>query len=147
MPDFDAIAVAIAARYAPAQVTPPVGLTNVRESTANLPNAIGALPAVLVFLDEGTFDAGNGTRPGTADFLVRFYLSAPKSLARDQVKLRKWLTVLVGQHLAGLQLGGLVVRVTLRSWKVGMMTYGAVDFSGIELRVRVVTSESWQPTA
>lgn len=147
MPDFDAIAAAVALRYAAAQVTPPAGFTNVRLATADLPNALTALPAVLVFPDQGSFETGNGTRTGTHDFLVRFYLGAPKSLARDMVKLRKWLTVLVGQHLAGMQLGGLVVRVVINRWKIGMMTYGVVEYSGIELGVRVITSEPWSPTA
>lgn len=147
MPDFNAIAAAVALRYAPAQMSPPAGLPAVRSSTADLPNQLTSLPAVLVFPDEGTFDVGNGTRLGEHDFLVRFYLAAPKSLARDMVKLRKWLTVLVDQHLLSLQLGGIVVYVRTRAWKIAMITYGGTEFSGIELKVRVRTSEPWQPTA
>lgn len=144
--DYNAVAAAIAARYAPAQVTPPAGLANVRVSTANLPNHLTMLPAVLVFLDAGELTPGNGTRLGEGVFLARFYLGAPKSLARDMVKLTKWLGVLVDQHGTGLQLGGLVVAVRTRGWKVGMMDYNGVTFSGIELRLQVVTSEPWTPS-
>lgn len=147
MTDFSAVAAAVAARYITPALTAPAGLPTVRVSTADLPNALTALPTVLVFPDSGTLDPGNGTRLGEHTFLVRFYLGAPKSLARDMVKLRKWLTVLVDQHAVGMQLGGLVVAVRTRAWKIGMMTYGSTDYSGIELRIQVVTSEPWTPTA
>lgn len=145
--DVDAIAVAVAARYAPAQVTPPVGLTNVRRSTADLPQALNAMPAFLVFPDSGTLNPGNGTRTGKATFLGRFYFGLARNLARETNALRKWLTVLLGQHSTGVQLGGTVVSIRTVSWKIGQMSYAGKEYSGIELGLEVVTSEPWTPTA
>lgn len=144
MPDFDAIAVAVAARYLNA--AGPGGAT-VRVATAKLPNTLTALPAVLVFPDSGAFEVGNGTRTGVHDLKVQFFLGAPKSLARDWAKLTAWLTVLVDRHLAGMQLGGLVTAVRTRTWKIGMLKYGDNEYSGIELGIRIVTDEPWSPTS
>lgn len=147
MPDFDAIAAAVALRYAAAQVTPPAGMQNIRRSSADLPQALTVFPVVLVFPDAGTFDPGNGTRIGTSSWIVRFYYSLARDLARETNALRKWLKVLVDQHLAGVQLGGIVVSTRTFTWKIGQMTYGGKEYSGIELGVAVVTSEPWTPTA
>lgn len=151
MPDMDAIAAAIAARYAAAAITanggPPAGLTNVRKSTADLPQALSAMPAVLVFPDHGELDGGHQTRLGTHDFLVRFYFGVSRNLARETNACRKWLTILLGQHLAALQLGGLVVRVYVATWRIAALPYAGKTYTGIELGVRAVTSEPWSPTA
>lgn len=144
MPDFDAIATAVAARYA--AVAGPGGVL-VRSATARPPNTLTALPAVVVFPDSGALEVGNGTRTGVHDFKVQFFLGAPKSLTRDWAKLTAWLTVLVDRHLAAIQLGGTVTVVRTRTWKIGILTYGATDYSGIELGVRVITDEPWTPTA
>lgn len=147
MPDFDAIAIAIAARYDASQMTAPVGYTAIRSATANPPNAMPALPAVIVFQDNGSFDSGNGTRFGTAEYLVRFYFNQIGDLARDEVALRKWLTVLADQHRTSVQLGGLVVTIKTNSWRPGMLHYAGVDYSGIEFGVSVQTSEGWTVSA
>lgn len=153
MPDFDAITTAVAARFAPAQVTPPAGYQNVRSATADLPNLMPPLPCVLVFLDSGTFETGNGTRIGGREgqhtFTVRFYYSQNADLSRDMVALRKWLTVLVDQFRLAVQLGGLtgVTRVTVDSWTVGSFQYANDMYTGIEFGVGLVTSEPWAAVA
>ena len=140
------MAVAIAARYAPAQVTPPTGYDNIRTATADAPGNIVA-PCVIVFPATGTFDPGNGTRIGDSDWLVRFYYETAADLPRQLTALRKWLSVLVDQHLLSMQLGGVVVSVRTMGWNVGVLSYGEQDWAGIELRVHCTHSESWSPTA
>lgn len=146
MPDYDAIAIALAARYAGGVTTPakPAGLTDVRVATANLPNAAPRCPAVLVFTDRGTLDGGNQTRIGLTTFRVQFLLRQGVDLARDEAQLRQWLTVLVDRlKPAFVTLGGIVSRCAVTSWTLGgVRAYGKV-FSGIELVVVVRTDEAW----
>lgn len=147
MADFDAIGTALAARFAPAQVTPPGGFTNVRASTADIPNQLSALPSVVCFLDEGEFRTGNGTREGISTWAVRFYYAATTDLTRDAAALRKWLSVLVDQLKLSVQLGGAVDRATVDGWKIGILTYAGMTYSGIELQVRIVKTEGWAAVA
>lgn len=152
MPDFDAIATAIANRYTAATITavaggPPAGLVNVRKATADLPNQLGALPAVLVFPASGDLRSANGTRVGEHSFFVRFYFAVTKDLPRELNACRRWLTILVDQLKGSVQLGGAVVLATVTTWRVGTLTYGAKDYTGLEIGVRVVTSEGWNGTA
>ena len=143
MPDFDAIADALAARFAPAQVTAPTGYLTIRVATAKTPNHLPPLPCVLVFPDAGTFRTGNGTRIGDATFLVRFYYSQIGDLARDVAACRAWLTVLADQLKVSVQLGGTVTTARVDTWKIGQMSYAGLDYSGIEFGVTIVTTEGW----
>jgi hypothetical protein len=145
VPDFDAILTAVAARYAPGQVTPPTGFDNIRTSTADAPDNLVA-PCVIVFPNDGTFDPGNGTRGGHHDCLVRFYFEKAADLPRQMSALRKWLTVLVDQHLTGTYLGGVVAAVWTSKWSVGQLDYGGTSYAGIELTVHFRTAEPWSPT-
>lgn len=149
MPDFDAIGVALAARYAPAQVTPPAGgYVNIRSSTGDLPDELGPLPCVVVIPDGGTFGAYSGSqRMGTHTWLVRFYFSEAIDIVRDSIALRKWLTVLVDQLKASVQLGGIVASARVMVWKAGLMKYAGRDYSGLELSVDIVTIEPWGATS
>ncbi len=147
MTDFDAIGTALAARFAPAQVTPPATYTNVRSATADIPNQLSALPCVVVFPESGEFRTGNGSRLGDHDFLVRFYYASTLDLTRDANALRKWATVLVDQLRLSVQLGGAVDRATVDAWTMGLQTYAGTTYSGIELRVHVVKSEAWVAVA
>jgi hypothetical protein len=145
--DFDASAIALAARFAPAQVTPPTGYDNVRVSTADLPGQMTPLPTMLVFLDSGDFRTGNGTRQGGHDWLARFYYNQTGDLERDMVALRKWAGVLVDQLKLSVQLGGIVTSARVMSYQIGVLRYAGIDYSGIELRVHVVTDEGWAAAA
>lgn len=144
---IDTIAAAIATRYTAANMAAPGGLPAVRSSSADLPNQMPALPCVLVFVDSGMFDAGNGTRLGVLSFLVRFYLARRRDLPRETAAIRTWLPVLVGQHQAGVTLGGLVARVWTEGYRVGTMRYAGRDYAGVELTVKAKTSIPWTVTA
>ena len=149
MPDFDAITVALAARFAPAQVTPPAGYTNIRASTGNLPNQMKALPHVLVFPQSGEFaEMKTGLRENSNhEFAVRCYYHQTGDLARDTVALRKWLTVLVAQLRLSVQLGGIVTAARVATWSMGVFTYANSEYTGIELIVRVNINEAWAAVA
>jgi hypothetical protein len=147
MPDMYAVATALAARFAAAQVTPPAGYQNIRKATAAPPNAMPVRPCVIVFPEDGEFRTGNGTRMGGSEWLVRFYFNETGDIARDQVALLKWLTVLVDQLKLSVQLGGTVTTARVDGYKIGVMGYGRKDYSGIELRVHIVTTEPWAAVA
>ena len=147
MSDMYAIATALAGRFAAAQVTPPATYQNIRTATAAPPNAMPVRPAVIVFPESGDFQTGNGTRIGGHDFLVRFYFNEAGDIARDQVALLKWLTVLADQLKISVQLGGAVTSARVMGWKIGTMTYGKKEYSGLELNVHIVTTEAWAAVA
>jgi hypothetical protein len=148
--DFYAVAIALAHRFDPGVTTPaaPAGEQDIREATANLPDALGPLPAVLVFTESGVFSGHGGggqLRLGAHTFRVRFYLELGVDLARDEVRLRKWASVLVDRLKVSVELGGVVKRSAVVAWSMGAMTYGATpnEYSGVELVVEAITSESW----
>jgi hypothetical protein len=148
---MDAITIALAARYAAAQVTPPTGYDNVKLSTADLPPEMTPLPTVLVYPDHGDFTdvERNGTRFGSHAFMVRFYYNQIGDIERDMKALRQWLTVLVDQLKAAAQLGGTasVVVARVETWQIGTLHYAGADYSGVELRVGIQTAEGWGATA
>jgi hypothetical protein len=147
MPDFDAMATAIAARFAPAVVTPPTGYDNIRVSTAALPNQMTPLPSVFVFLDSGGFPMyGSQKRQSGSEWAVRFYYNQVGDMERDQVALRKWATVLISQ-LTSVSLGGIVDSARLVSFKFGILHYAGEFYTGIELGVHVVKDEAWGAVA
>ena len=143
MPDFDAIADALAARFAAGQLTAPTGYLTIRVATAKTPNQLPPLPCVLVFPDAGEFETANGTRLGTHTFLVRFYYNQIGDMARDVEACRDWLTVLVDQLRTSVELGGTVVYARLDKWRIGQMSYAGADYSGVEMTVTIATSEGW----
>ena len=146
--DVDAIAAAIATRYtAGAGLVPPAGLLNVRKSTADLPQKLGQMPVVLVFPVSGELEPGGQTRVGEHVFLARFYLRRATDLARETNELRRWLKVLLNVHGTASTLGGLVAIVRTRGWTLGDLSFDGITYAGVELRLQVVTSEDWSPTA
>jgi len=145
--DFDAIATALAARYAPGLMSPPSGLGALRLSTATLPQQVSVTPAVLVFPDSGTLEYGSSTRQGDALMKLQFLYSMGVDMPRDSVALRKWLGVLLDQLRGAAQLGGIVASARVTGWRTVKITYGGDDFNGIELDVAVVTTEAWTATA
>ena len=145
--DFDAIATALAARYAPGLMSPPSGLGALRLSTATLPQQVSVTPAVLVFPDSGTLEYGSSTRQGDALMKLQFFYSMGVDMPRDSVALRKWLGVLLDQLRGAAQLGGIVASARVTGWRTVKIAYGGDDFNGIELDVSVVTTEAWTATA
>lgn len=146
--DFAAIAVALAARFAPGTVSPPAGgYRAMRTSTHALPTQLPPMPCTLVFPESGDFATGNGTRTGTQEWTVRFYYDLAGDLTRQSVALLAWLGVLVDQLRAAVSLSGTVTRATVDGWSVGILTYADQQYAGIELRVSTVTTEGWSATA
>ena len=148
MSDFTAIAAALAARYAPGALTAPTGYDTIRLSTYTPAEAMLPLPCVLVFAPEsGEFATGNGTRTGTHDWVVRFYYDQAGDLARQAAALLAWAPVLFDQLRAAVTLSGTAISARLASYRIGYMQYAGDDYAGIEMRVRVQTSEAWAATA
>lgn len=145
--DVDAMATAIAARYAPGVLTPPAGLVDIRQATADLPGSITKVPVVLVFVEEGAFRVGGGTRLGSHRWIARFYFGVTRNLERELNACRKWLKPLLDAHLVAIQLGGLVEVVRTDSYRIGQMDYAGRTYTGIELGIGLTTSEAWTPTA
>jgi hypothetical protein len=144
MTDFTAAATALAARYASAQMTAPTGYKAVQLSTFTPPEALPPLPCVFVFAPEsGSYDTRNGTRTGGHDFMVRFYYDQAGDMARQAAALLKWMPVLFDQLRTSVSLSSTVVTARLESYKTGYITYAGLDYAGVEMTVRVVTSEDW----
>lgn len=147
MPDFDAITTALAARFSAAQVTPPAGYDPITASTGDLPEGMLPTPCVLVFPAGGEFRHVPSKRDSSHMFTVRFYFNQNGDLERDTVALRKWLTVLADQLRLSAQLAGIVTAARIESYTVGVMTYATVDYTGLELNVRVIVNEPWTAVA
>ena len=148
--DVQAIAQALAARFAPANVTPPSGLQNIRVSTEYLPDFIGAPPTVLVFPPEEQFAYTPGSRQSVQDWPIRFYEAQVTGPGRTVDRLYRWYSVLIGQLLDQTQLGESadgVAWVGIVAARIGTLTYGDVEFQGIEMVARVRLAEGINPVA
>lgn len=148
--DVQAIAQALAARFAPANVTPPSGLQNIRVSTEYLPDFIGAPPTVLVFPPEEQFSYTPGSRQSVQDWPIRFYEAQVTGPGRTVDRLYRWRSVLIGQLLDQTQLGESadgVAWVGIVAARIGTLTYGDVEFQGIEMVARVRLAEGINPVA
>lgn len=142
MADFDAIANAIAARFTAANVTPPTNETDIRESTAALPQAIRLEPTVLVFPPEpGGIELSymGGTLSGIATFPVRFYLWRIRDNARNAALVNKWLGSLYPQLIGQVHLGlsSYVTHAVIRDLGAARLTYANDEFEGIALTAEV----------
>ena len=154
MPDFDAINTALVARFAPGTLpTPAGGYDPVRVATGDLPGQMTPLPTALIFPVTGTFDQKTGAkRDSTNNFMLRFYYNQTGDAERDFPALRKWLTILSNQLAASVQLGGLtwsltnaqgeVTRAVPTAWRIGILTYANLQYSGIEIDIAVTVNES-----
>lgn len=148
--DVQAIAQALAARFAPANVTPPSGLQNIRVSTEYLPDFITSPPTVLVFPPEEQFAYTPGSRQSVQDWPIRFYEAQVTGPGRTVDRLYRWRSVLIGQLLDQTQLGESadgVAWVGIVAARIGTLTYGDVEFQGIEMVARVRLAEGINPVA
>jgi len=143
---LDALAIAdgLAARYAPAAVTPPTGYTNITLSTARLPNGLAACPVVLVFWEGGTFVYQSGQRSGEHQFRVRFlYDRSSGDLRKDMVAIYNWLSVLWDQTHAALKLAVAGVDKAIpTTYELGDFDYAGEHFYGIDLLVTIWTTDA-----
>jgi len=140
--DFNAIASAVATRFNSSNVTAPSGETNVRAATHQLPQGIVVEPTVLVFPPEPgaislTYNAG--ALSGVAVYPVRFYLWRIRDESRNSVLCLKWLGSLYAQLQGKVQLdlSAYVAHALIRNLGVGRLSYGGVEFEGIELEAEV----------
>ena len=148
--DVQAIAQALAARFAPANVTAPSGLQNIRVSTEYLPDFITSPPTVLVFPPEEQFSYTPGSRQSVQDWPIRFYEAQVTGPGRTVDRLYRWRSVLIGQLLDQTQLGESadgVAWVGIVAARIGTLTYGDVEFQGIEMVARVRLAEGINPVA
>lgn len=145
--DADALALRFTAAFCPAPTVAGNVLPAIDSSTAESPNALGATPCCLVFLEDGDLVTGNGTRAGVIGYVVRFYYAEAADLARDARALLAWASVLIDALKGAAQLGGRVARAVVDSFTVGLVPYAGRTYSGIELKVLFTTSEAWGATA
>lgn len=150
--DVGAIAEALAARYyTPNLPATPANADPIRSSSANVPNDLPARPCVLVFPDQGVLDAGGGFRIGELTWFVRLYYDelGAGDLERDSDELRDWLSLLLDQHKAAVHLGiPTVVQATrTMGYRLGVLRFAGVDYTGLELRVQTVVTEPWDASA
>ena len=148
--DVHAIATAIANRFSAANVTPPTGYADIALSTAELPNAITSLPAVLVFPPDGnwSFNAG-AVRTGDLRFPVRVYLGPMLDNGRNAEMVNKWHSVLIEQLIGSLALGQATNGVThcfIDNSSSGMIEYADVSYAGLEFEVNVHVVEGINPS-
>jgi hypothetical protein len=138
--DFYAIAQALAVRFGPTVVSAPSGETNVTQSTAALPATITDEPVVLVYPPSSvTLNYSAGTRSGIATYPVRFYIYKVRDTPRNAALIDSWIgslyAMLDGQVHLGLS--SYVTHAVVTNILVGPLSYGGVDFHGIELTVEV----------
>jgi len=147
--DFDAITVALALRFDPANVVPPAGYTNIQSSTPYGPPAAAQLPLVVVNPpDEGAMTFGGQERAAVHQFSVDFYAENFADPARIAEAIAKWLTVLVDQLIvAGAQLGGMVALAWTGRYTTGQLEIGGQTYSGISLYVAVTTTDGIAPVS
>lgn len=149
--DFNAIAVALAVRFAAAAVTAPAGEANIQESTSALPDTITDEPTVLVFPPSDiTFGYGPSLRKGVAEYPVRFYIYKVASTARNATLLNKWVSALYAQLDGQVHLGQSAAGVThavITRIQAGPLSYAGIEFHGIELTVEVHLSEGLNAVA
>jgi len=148
--DIHAIATAIATRFSSANVTPPSGYKNIALATAELPNALTSLPAVLVFPPDGSwgFNAG-AARTGDLTFDVRVFLGPMMDNGRNAAMVNKWHSKLIEQLIGQLALGQSLNGVThsfITSSRSGIIEYADIQYVGIEFEVNVHLVEGINPS-
>jgi len=148
--DFSAIGAALAVRFNATNCPAPAGGYQAIRYATNFPAAaVGPLPCVLVFPDEGAFASGNGKRESHQTWHVNFYFAETGTPEKDYKALQAWLGVLVDGPKGAVQQGGAnnVAVMLVTDYKLGALGYGGKQYSGIELTVHIEAHESWAPTA
>jgi hypothetical protein len=142
--DFDAIGVALAARFAAAQITAPTSEQTIRLATSEIPNQLNTFPAVVVFPPEVEMAYLGGIRSGVAVFPVGFYLPNLRDRPRNARLLNKWLKSLYAQMDVAIQFGGVayVTWAEMFTTGTGQVTYADEPYEGIDLAVHV---HFWEP--
>jgi hypothetical protein len=96
--NLKAMAAAIAAAFAPAQITPPTGEDPIISSTHLFPDAIGNTPRILVWPPRpAEFEYDPGMREGILVWPVRFFYHL-NGLQQRMEGLYDWATVLMARY-------------------------------------------------
>lgn len=143
--DFTAITNGLAARYAPAAVSPPSGRANITQSVGQPPNNIPNTPYVIVWPSSGSLTYGPSRRYGEHEFLVTFYYGRSEGdLTREAAALQDWLGVLLDQTHGAMMLGlsPTVLKALPIRWEIGTLEYGGVTYDGITITVHVWTADN-----
>jgi hypothetical protein len=148
--DFNAIAIAIAARFSAAQVTPPTGQPAIRLATEQIPSQLPPTPVVLVFPPADVpFAFRASARTGEAVYRVQFYLDRVQDTARNATLVYKWMSALYGQIDGQIQLGlsSYVNWTEIGNMHPGVLTYAGESYEGIVFDVTVHLGEGVSPSA
>ena len=144
--DYKVLADRLALRYAPANVTPPTGYTNITASTATPPNALPRSPYVVVWPTEGEVTITPGVAEGLHTCVVNFYYAKHEGdIPRESAALASWLGVLLGQTYGATKLGytdGTVLKAIPISWSIGALVYAGVTYDGITITINIWTKEN-----
>lgn len=146
------IADALAAKFAPASVTPPTGYRNIARATARLENNLSNVPFVAVFPPEpGQVNVAidPGRRVTEIPFRVRFHLGLTTGdLSKVMVALYEWAEVLYDLVQTGSKLGvsGVMKAMPTSGPGFGTLPYAGKDYDGIEWTVTVWYEDSYLMT-
>ena len=147
--DVHAISTALAARFTSAYVTPPSGYANIASSTAEVPDALGSLPAVVVYPPDGSWGYTAGSmRTGDLSYTVRVFLGTKHNTPRGAVLVNKWHSVLLDLNLQQAALGQASNGVThsyVTASRAGALTHADIEYFGVELQVTVHVVEAISP--
>jgi hypothetical protein len=144
---FLTIADALAAKFVPAQVTPPTGYRNITFATARLNNNIVNVPFVAVFPPapgeiEVTY-VNQNQRTTVIPFKLRFYFEKSSGdLAEVTTALYSWATVLYDRLNTGNVLGlggnpGVMKTFVTSGPGFASLPYAGTEYDGIEWTVSV----------
>jgi hypothetical protein len=143
--DYAGDAAAIAAIF-PTLAPPAVDPRAVRDGTSTPDSAPGPTPAVFVFLDDSDLaKAGNGTRLGVTRYIARLLIDEAADLAHDNAAVLAWASVLADTLKTHVQLAGRpnVARCVVDGLAGGIVPWAGRSWAGVDVRIRLVTSEPW----
>lgn len=152
---FLTIADALAARFAPANVTPPTGYRNIAKSTARLDNNLANVPFVAIFPPEPgeiNVTVSPGRRVTEIPFKVRFHFDrASGDLSKITAALYAWATVLFDQLATQSKLGlggapGVMKSLPTTGPGFAVLPYAGTEYDGIEWIVTVWYEDAYTMT-
>ena len=126
----------------------PAGQPAIRMATADLPNAITALPCFLVFEpDDDWPEQGNQRRHGTLTYKCRLVLPQSDEPRTQRLALN-WRTALYTRLDGYIHLGGAqgVAQAIVTETATGKLTYAETEYPSVEVTVVVTVSESMTTT-
>lgn len=128
-------------------VTPPAGYAAIRTAHAFPAEALGAIPAVVVFPGPDQIEYGGQTRRTVLSFNVRIYLDTIADIKRRSQALAAYRTWGRNLYNGTVTLGGLVDMTSVTATATGTETIGGVDYMVVELTVETTKQEALSFTA